>query len=134
MMSVPRCRLKFLQDWIDSGPPVVFWISGFYFTQSFLTGVLQNYSRHNKIPIDQVQFEFQITSFEADCEQEPAFGVYCKVLLLTCLTLPTIPTNLPTNLCSKNTCAKLPNHCQNLTSMPTCPFHQFNNWLISSLF
>ncbi|XP_059059125.1 dynein axonemal heavy chain 3 [Achroia grisella] len=75
-------RLKFLQDWIDEGPPVVFWISGFYFTQSFLTGVLQNYSRHNKIPIDQVQFEFEITSMEADCEEDPTFGVYCKGLFL----------------------------------------------------
>ncbi|XP_053607537.1 dynein axonemal heavy chain 3 [Plodia interpunctella] len=75
-------RLKFLQDWIDEGPPIVFWISGFYFTQSFLTGVLQNYSRHNKIPIDQVHFEFTITSMEADCDQEPTFGVYCKGLFL----------------------------------------------------
>ncbi|XP_063362018.1 dynein axonemal heavy chain 3 [Cydia amplana] len=75
-------RLKFLQDWVDEGPPVVFWISGFYFTQSFLTGVLQNYSRHNKIPIDQVQFEFQITSMEAECNQLPHFGVYCKGLFL----------------------------------------------------
>ncbi|KAH9628460.1 hypothetical protein HF086_005913 [Spodoptera exigua] len=72
-------RLSFLQDWIDGGPPVVFWISGFYFTQSFLTGVLQNYSRHNKIPIDQVHFEFTITSMESDTHEEPDYGVYCKV-------------------------------------------------------
>ncbi|XP_041978336.1 dynein axonemal heavy chain 3 [Aricia agestis] len=75
-------RLRFLQDWIDEGPPAVFWISGFFFTQSFLTGVLQNYSRRHRIPIDQVHFEFTITDMEAECSTEPDYGVYCKGLYL----------------------------------------------------
>lgn len=72
-------RLKFLQDWIDNGPPNVFWLSGFYFTQSFLTGVLQNFSRKRKLPIDWIQFEYYVTSLEHDADRTPEIGVYCKV-------------------------------------------------------
>ncbi|XP_063226606.1 dynein axonemal heavy chain 3 [Bacillus rossius redtenbacheri] len=75
-------RLKFFQDWIDQGAPTVFWISGFFFTQSFLTGVLQNFARKHVIPIDQLGFQFEITDYDSDSTASPEFGAFCKGLFL----------------------------------------------------
>lgn len=46
--------------------PFSYWMSGFYFPQGFLTGVLQTHSRLYKIPIDTLSFKFKVLAVEKD--------------------------------------------------------------------
>ncbi|KAI3387241.1 hypothetical protein SNEBB_002654 [Seison nebaliae] len=74
-------RLNFFQKWFENEPPVTYWISGFYFTQAFLTGVRQNYARSEKIPIDRLTFQFQtLKSFTMS--DKPKYGAYVNGLFL----------------------------------------------------
>ncbi|XP_029013318.1 dynein axonemal heavy chain 6 isoform X2 [Betta splendens] len=73
-------RITFIQTWITRGQPKSFWISGFFFPQGFLTGVLQNHARHYSLPIDELNFRFNVV---------PAYRDQAAV----CEALHTLPNN-----------------------------------------
>ena len=75
-------RLDTLQKWIDEGAPPKFWITGFFFTHAFLTGVLQNYARKYKLPIDTVVFDFEAMPADGDFTTKPEDGAYCDGMFL----------------------------------------------------
>ncbi|KAF7282405.1 hypothetical protein GWI33_002719 [Rhynchophorus ferrugineus] len=72
-------RMNFLQRWYDEGKPSTYWVSGFFFTQAFLTGVKQNFARKYTIPIDKLTFDFEIRKID-HLDTPPADGAYINGL------------------------------------------------------
>jgi len=54
-------RMSFIGGWLQNGPPVSFWLPGFFFPQAFMTAVLQNHARGAQVAIDQLSFAFTAT-------------------------------------------------------------------------
>jgi len=77
-------RLAFIQKWIDEGAPSSFWLSGFFFTQSFLTGMKQNFARKYVIPIDEIEIDFEVFSEKngLDKNKAPKDGAFIYGLFL----------------------------------------------------
>lgn len=75
-------RVDFFTDWYENGMPLDFWLPGFFFTQGFLTGVLQNYARKYTIPIDSLKFSFSIADRVQNPSEGPEDGVVTYGLFL----------------------------------------------------
>ncbi|XP_014851660.1 PREDICTED: dynein heavy chain 1, axonemal [Poecilia mexicana] len=76
-------RISFFQRWISNGNPPVFWISGFFFPQAFLTGTLQNHARQFSIPIETLGFDVKVMVKPlSEIREIPNTGCYIHGLFL----------------------------------------------------
>ena len=79
-------RLKYFQSWLDNGPPTLYWLPAFFFTNSFLTAILQNHSRKNQIAIDNLAFDFEFPSFDLNSKPIPPDYYFLSQNLPSALT------------------------------------------------
>lgn len=75
-------RIKFFHEWLEKGVPKKIWISAFFNSQSFFTGVLQNYARKTHISFDSLIIEHEVLSDTADLshltEGSTIYGLYIE--------------------------------------------------------
>ena len=64
-------RLAYFSDWIKNGMPNVIWLSGLYFPQALLTALLQNHARQNKMPVSQLELEFEVMDSDRAMASKP---------------------------------------------------------------
>jgi dynein heavy chain len=70
-------RVTFMRNWLVKGEPPCFWMSGFFFPQGFMTGVLQTHARKEQIAIDKLNFSFKTLDEDwTTIEESPEAGVY----------------------------------------------------------
>jgi dynein heavy chain len=76
-------RLVFVETWLTTGPPVSFWISGFFFPQGFMTGIAQTHSRKTKIAVDSLMPAARVLEKNYDAyNSAPQDGAYVHGLFM----------------------------------------------------
>eukprot|EP00002_Diphylleia_rotans_P007300 TRINITY_DN1682_c0_g1_i3.p1 TRINITY_DN1682_c0_g1~~TRINITY_DN1682_c0_g1_i3.p1 ORF type:complete len:1955 (-),score=398.96 TRINITY_DN1682_c0_g1_i3:368-6232(-) len=83
-MSDLKKRVTFVSSWLKNGHPISFWLSGLFFPQGFLTGVLQTHARKYKFAIDTISFSYNIllSETEEEVKKKPDDGVYVHGLFI----------------------------------------------------
>ena len=77
-------RMRFVADWITRGEPASFWLPGLFFPQGFMTAVLQNHARKTQVPVDRLNFAFEVlqTDDVGGLEKGPTDGAFVHGLFL----------------------------------------------------
>ena len=71
-------RVAFMRKWLTKGQPKAFPLPVFFFPQGFMTGTLQNHSRKYQVPINALDFSFNVLHGTADdIVSAPDDGVVC---------------------------------------------------------
>lgn len=80
-----EARMEFMHGWNKGGVPVSICLPYIFFTQGFLTGALQQHARKHLIPIDAIDFSFEVTKIRSDDEVNeigpPEDGCYVRLLI-----------------------------------------------------
>lgn len=78
-------RIAFVRDWVVSGHPRSFWLSGLFFPQGFLTSVLQCTARQNSLAVDSLSFVTRVLDEynHENIREAPKEGVYIYGLHLS---------------------------------------------------
>jgi len=130
---VARC--EFIQTWVSDGTPAVYWISGFFFPQAFITGTLQNYARKVQISIHTISFDFAVLPGALDAweaiTEKPEAGCYIRGLYLeaaiwvteTQLLGESRPKELYTDMAAMHL-IPIPNRQPKESGIYTCPIYK----------
>ena len=75
-------RVAFMRRWLVNGQPAAFWMSGLYFPQGFITGVLQMHAREYKISVDSLVFDFHyLTTYDEENTDSADLRIETGVLI-----------------------------------------------------
>ena len=76
-------RITFIDDWMRLGFPIIYWISGLFYPQGFITGIFQTYARETKTPVNDVIINFHVMDVaDSEINHKPNSGVYVNGLYL----------------------------------------------------